>query len=57
LARPLLPCGLAFAAGAMLYVVYDELIPESHRKGHEREATLGGIARFGVMMVLESIFA
>ena len=30
LARPLLPLGLAFAAGAMLFVVCDELIPESH---------------------------
>ena len=46
----------SFAAGAMLYVVFDELIPDSHRKGHEREATLGGIAGFGLMMVLEIIF-
>ena len=54
---PLLPLGLAFAAGAMLYVVADEIIPESHRKGHEREATLGTIVGFGLMMTLDSLFA
>jgi zinc transporter, ZIP family len=57
IARPILPYGLAFAAGAMLYVVFDEMIPESHRKGHEREATFGGIVGFGLMMVLDTIFA
>jgi len=41
IARPLLPWGLAFAAGAMLFVISDEIIPESHRNGHERLATLG----------------
>ncbi len=49
--------GLAFAAAATLYVLFDGLKPESHRKGYEGEATLGGIAGFGLMMVLESIFA
>ena len=57
IARPILPYGLAFAAGAMLYVVFDEMIPESHRKGHEREATFGAIFGFGLMMVLDTIFA
>ena len=56
IARPILPYGLAFAAGAMLYVVFDEMIPESHRKGHEKEATFGGIIGFGLMMVLDTIF-
>ncbi len=56
LARPLLPLGLAFAAGAMLFVVCDELIPESHRKGHERDATFGLMAGFVIMMVLDTIF-
>lgn len=56
IARPILPYGLAFAAGAMLYVVFDEMIPESHRKGHEREATFGGIIGFGLMMVLDTVF-
>ena len=53
---PLLPVGLAFAAGAMLYVVIDENIPESHRKGHEREATLGTVAGFALLMTLDSLF-
>jgi ZIP family zinc transporter len=52
---PLLPLGLAFAAGAMLYVVADEIIPESHRKGHEKEATLGTVVGFGLMMTLDSL--
>ena len=38
-ANLLLPIGLAFAAGAMLYVVFQEIIPESHRRGYQREAT------------------
>ena len=55
--QPLLPWGLAFAAGAMLFVVSDEMIPESHRKGFEREATFGLIAGFIVMMFLDTVFA
>jgi len=55
LAQPLFPLGLAFAAGAMLFVVCDELIPESHRKGHERAATFGLIAGFIIMMVLDTV--
>jgi len=47
--------GPAFAAGAMLFVVCDELIPESHRKGHERDATSGLMAGFVIMMVLDTI--
>lgn len=53
----LLPLALAFAGGAMLYVVADEIIPESHRKGHEKEATLGTVVGFGLMMTLDSLFA
>src|SRR5690606_39390485 len=41
LAQPLLPWGLAFAAGAMLYVISHEIIPETHRSGHQNRATLG----------------
>jgi ZIP family zinc transporter len=48
---------LAFAAGAMLFVVSDEIIPESHRKGFEREATFGFMAGFVIMMVLDSLFS
>ncbi|MDI7276558.1 MAG: ZIP family metal transporter [Anaerolineae bacterium] len=54
LARPLLPLGLAFAGGAMLFVVSDEIIPETHRRGFEREATFGLIVGFVVMMVLDT---
>jgi len=55
--HPILPWALAFAAGAMLFVVSDEMIPESHRKGFEREATFGLIIGFVIMMLLDSIFA
>lgn len=51
--EPILPWGLAFAAGAMLFVVSDEIIPESHRKGFEKEATLGVMIGFVVMMLLD----
>ena len=54
--HPLLPWALAFAGGAMLFVISDEIIPESHRKGFEREATFGLIAGFVVMMILDSLF-
>ena len=53
----ILPLALAFAGGAMLYVVSDEMIPESHRAGHEKEATLGLIVGFIIMMVLETVFS
>lgn len=57
LAAPLLAGGLAFAAGAMLYVVVDELIPEAQSRGYEREATLALIAGFLVMLGLDNAFA
>jgi ZIP family zinc transporter len=50
----LLPWGLAFAAGAMLFVVSHEIIPESHRKGHERFATGGLMVGFVLMMLLDT---
>ena len=54
--HPILPWALAFAAGAMLFVVSDEIIPESHRKGFERQATFGLVAGFIVMMLLDCLF-
>lgn len=53
LSRPLLPWGLAFAAGAMLYVISNEVIPESHSHGHERASTVGLMCGFVLMMFLE----
>ena len=57
LSQSLLPWGMGFAAGAMLYVVSHEIIPESHRKGHERHATAGLIAGFILMMSLDTSLA
>jgi ZIP family zinc transporter len=54
--KPILPWGLAFAGGAMLFVIADEMIPESHKKGYQREATFGLIAGFAIMMLLDTIF-
>ncbi|MDH5267458.1 MAG: ZIP family metal transporter [Candidatus Bathyarchaeota archaeon] len=54
--HPVLPWALAFAAGAMLFVVSDEMIPESHRRGFEREATFGLITGFVIMMLLDCLF-
>jgi zinc transporter, ZIP family len=52
--EPLLPISLAFAAGAMVYVVVDEMLPESRERGNEREATGGFVVGFVVMMVLDN---
>ncbi len=52
LVAPLLPLSLAFAGGAMLYVVSDELIPESHSHGYEHQATFGFVAGFLLLLVL-----
>ena len=50
---PILPWGLAFAAGAMLFVISDEIIPECHRKGFAKQATFGLIVGFVVMLFLD----
>lgn len=50
----MLPWGLGFAAGAMLFVISHEIIPESHRKGHEAFATGGLMVGFVLMMVLDT---
>jgi zinc transporter, ZIP family len=57
LSQALLPFGLAFAAGAMLFVVSHEIIPESHRNGHETRATLGVMIGFVAMMLLDTMLA
>ena len=48
------PGGLGLAAGAMIFVVSHEVIPETHRNGHQQAATLGLMAGFMVMMVLDT---
>ncbi len=53
LVRPLLPYALSFAAGAMIYVVVEELIPESQLESKSDVATAGAIAGFAVMMTLD----
>lgn len=50
---PLLPYFLAFAAGAMLYVVIEELIPESQAGEHTNIGTIGAAVGFALMMVLD----
>lgn len=50
----LLPLGMALAAGAMLYVIAHEVIPESQRDGHARTATAALMAGFVAMMVLDT---
>jgi ZIP family zinc transporter len=49
----ILPYALAFAAGAMIYVVVEELIPESQSGGHTDLATTATMAGFAIMMVLD----
>ena len=51
--QPLMPWLLSFAAGAMIYVVVEELIPEAHLGEHSNVGTLGVIAGFLVMMILD----
>ncbi len=51
--KPLLPYALSFAAGAMIYVVAEELIPESQAEKHSDVATIGLMVGFAVMMTLD----
>jgi len=52
---PILPLGLAFAAGAMLFVISDEIIPETHAKGRSRTATFGVMIGFIIMMAMDNL--
>jgi len=53
LARPLLPFALSFAAGAMIFVVIEDTIPESQSSGNTDLATMGSIVGFAIMMLLD----
>ncbi len=46
-----------FAAAAMLYVISDEIVPETHRKGHERVATFGTMLGVVVMLYLDVVLS
>jgi ZIP family zinc transporter len=50
--RVLLPYALAFAGGAMLYVIFDEMVPESHSHGFERSATASFMIGFLLMVIV-----
>jgi ZIP family zinc transporter len=51
--QPILPYALAFAAGAMIFVVAEEVIPESHAEGNDHIATAGLFLGFALMMALD----
>lgn len=53
IAQPILPFILALAAGAMLFVISDEIIPETHEHGYERIATYGLLIGFIIMMIMD----
>ncbi len=53
IAQPILPYALSFAAGAMIFVVVEELIPESQQRGDTDIPTIGAIMGFLVMMILD----
>lgn len=53
LASPILAYAMGFAAGAMLYVISDEIVPETHRPGFERLATIGTMIGVVVMLYLD----
>ena len=55
LSAVILPFALAFAGGTMIYVVSDEMIPETHSHGYEQLATYSLITGFIVMVVMDTM--
>lgn len=55
--KPILPVAMGFAAGAMLFVISEEIIPESHSKGRSRFATFSLMAGFIIMMMLDNLLS
>lgn len=55
IAAPLMPLAMGFAAGAMLFIISDEIIPETHRSGFENIATFSLLGGFVVMMYLDAV--
>jgi len=56
-AAPILPYAMGFAAGGMLFVISDEIVPETHARGNERIATIGTMAGVLVMLYLDVTLA
>ena len=52
---PLMPAGMAFAAGAMLFVIADDIIPETQSRGKARHATYAMLVGFIIMMILDNL--
>ena len=57
IAKAILPVALAFAGGTMLYVISDEMIPETHAHGHERGATYALLVGFCLMLIMDVLLA
>ena len=57
IAAPLLPYAMGFAAGGMLYVIGDEIVPATHSRGYERVATLGLMIGAALMLTLDVVLA
>jgi ZIP family zinc transporter len=55
--QPLLPWTLGFAAGAMLFIISNEIIPETHRRGYADVATFALLGGFVAMMFLDAALA
>ena len=53
----ILPFALAFAGGTMLYVISDEMIPETHAHGYERLATYSMLTGFILMLIMDTVIA
>ena len=56
MAQPMMPFSLAFAAGAMLFIISDEIIPETHRRGFKNLATFSLLTGFVFMMYIDAMF-
>ena len=56
-AAPLVPYAMGFAAGGMLYVIVDQIIPETHARGHKRIATNGLLVGAALMLTLDVVLA